>query len=248
MVLKLNSRGPRVKELQELLGLNADGIFGKKTLKAVKDFQEKNSLVVDGKVGPKTWAKMVENKENKIVPVLDTDSNEDFSDPEEEMNIGNDKEEAPASSYMYELVKLIDSSNITRNIKRVVFHCTATSQKATVSGIMNYWRNNLGWKSPGYHIMVRPDGKWTQLLDFNKVSNGVKGINSTTINISYIGGIDDSGKALDNRTPEQKEILEAIYLSLEKKLPNVTFHGHYEFSSKACPSFNVEEWIKSIEK
>jgi len=33
-----------------------DGVIGPKTLKAIKEFQEKNNLKVDGKVGPKTWA------------------------------------------------------------------------------------------------------------------------------------------------------------------------------------------------
>ncbi len=35
--------------------LNTDGIFGPKTLYAVKDFQVTRNLVVDGIVGPKTW-------------------------------------------------------------------------------------------------------------------------------------------------------------------------------------------------
>ena len=37
MVLKLGSKGEEVKELQEFLGLNADGDFGPKTDTAVKE-------------------------------------------------------------------------------------------------------------------------------------------------------------------------------------------------------------------
>ena len=37
-VLKLNSKGEEVKKLQEKLGLKADGVFGLKTEKAVKDW------------------------------------------------------------------------------------------------------------------------------------------------------------------------------------------------------------------
>lgn len=39
--------------------IDADGIFGKKTLKAVKDFQKKNNLDDDGIIGPLTMSKLV---------------------------------------------------------------------------------------------------------------------------------------------------------------------------------------------
>lgn len=50
------SRGERVKLIQRLLGgLTTDGIYGAKTLAAVKGFQAKNGLTVDGIVGIQTW-------------------------------------------------------------------------------------------------------------------------------------------------------------------------------------------------
>jgi peptidoglycan hydrolase-like protein with peptidoglycan-binding domain len=48
MLLKKGSRGPDVRELQEALGLAADGIFGSGTEAAVKEFQKENDLSVDG--------------------------------------------------------------------------------------------------------------------------------------------------------------------------------------------------------
>lgn len=61
MTLKYGSRGDDVKNLQKQLSglgynLAADGIFGQKTLAAVKDYQKKNKLAVDGIVGTKTSA------------------------------------------------------------------------------------------------------------------------------------------------------------------------------------------------
>ena len=58
--LKLKSSGPFVSYLQELLGklgyqIPATGYFGTLTENAVRDFQQKNELVVDGEVGVKTW-------------------------------------------------------------------------------------------------------------------------------------------------------------------------------------------------
>lgn len=58
--LRKGMRGNDVKILQERLnkvlnaGLIADGIFGSKTFKALKDFQARNSLTQDGIYGPKT--------------------------------------------------------------------------------------------------------------------------------------------------------------------------------------------------
>jgi hypothetical protein len=55
MLLKVGSRGTDVKLLQEFLELTADGIFGKGTERAVKEFQKANGLDVDGLVGTSTW-------------------------------------------------------------------------------------------------------------------------------------------------------------------------------------------------
>jgi peptidoglycan hydrolase-like protein with peptidoglycan-binding domain len=45
-----------IRELQMLLGVAVDGIFGGKTEAAVRAFQRTQHIVPDGIVGPKTWA------------------------------------------------------------------------------------------------------------------------------------------------------------------------------------------------
>ena len=60
-VLKKGSSGKDVTQLQELLGINQDGIFGPNTEAALKTFQRDNGLTKDGQVivgGGKTWLKL----------------------------------------------------------------------------------------------------------------------------------------------------------------------------------------------
>jgi putative chitinase len=58
MLLKNGSKGEEVKQLQTLLGLNIDGLFGSGTESKVKEWQSKNGLTADGIVGDGTWGKM----------------------------------------------------------------------------------------------------------------------------------------------------------------------------------------------
>lgn len=58
-VAKYGERGPGIRKIQEKLNglgykLSTDGVFGKGTDSAVRDFQRKNKLVVDGQAGPAT--------------------------------------------------------------------------------------------------------------------------------------------------------------------------------------------------
>lgn len=57
-LLREGSRGEEVKQLQTLLKVGADGIFGPITKAAVINFQKNNDLVPDGIVGPYTWEKL----------------------------------------------------------------------------------------------------------------------------------------------------------------------------------------------
>ena len=130
-----------------------------------------------------------------------------------------------------------------REINYLVVHCTATQPDAKIESIQNYWRKNLGWKSPGYHYVIKADGEIVPLLSIDKVSNGVAGYNSQIINISYIGGIDKSGKPKDTRTEEQKSSILKLLKDLKKRFPSAKIQGHRDFPkvAKACPSFDAKK-------
>lgn len=59
VTVRKGSRGAVVAEVQEKLGLTADGVFGPGTERAVKKWQGENGLSADGIVGPKTLGKLL---------------------------------------------------------------------------------------------------------------------------------------------------------------------------------------------
>lgn len=135
-----------------------------------------------------------------------------------------------------------------RTINYIAIHCTATQPDAKIEHIQRYWKENLHWKSPGYHFIIKADGEIVQLLPIDQVSNGVGGWNSQLINISYIGGIDKAGKPKDTRTTEQKcALLHQIKL-LKKQFPTAKVQGHRDFPkvNKACPSFDAKLEYKDL--
>ena len=142
-----------------------------------------------------------------------------------------------------------------RKIKYIAVHCTAGSQKATVDDLLTEFKRKE-WKAPGYHYVITADGKIHQLLDTEKVSNGVKGYNSVAVNIAYTGGMD----GVDNRTDEQKKSLVTLLKLLRKRYPDAVIQGHRDFSPdlngngkieksewiKMCPSFDAKTEYKGI--
>ena len=130
-----------------------------------------------------------------------------------------------------------------RNINYIAIHCTATQPETSIASIQNYWKNNLGWKNPGYHYIIDRFGNVVNLLPIELVSNGVQGYNSQTINISYVGGIDKSEKPKDTRTEAQKQSILKLLKELRVKFPKAKIQGHRDFPNvkKACPSFDAKK-------
>ena len=92
-----------------------------------------------------------------------------------------------------------------------------------------------------------PNGDIEQLLGEEDISNGVQGYNSTSINISYVGGIDKQGRPVDNRTDAQKQSLCRILTELKRRYPNAHIMGHRDIWGKDskkwkkwCPCFDAE--------
>jgi N-acetylmuramoyl-L-alanine amidase len=63
-----------------------------------------------------------------------------------------------------------------------------------------------------------------------------------------IGGVsaDDHTKAQNNFTKAQFESLKKLLVDLKVRYPKAKIQGHRDFPkvAKACPSFDVAEWLK----
>ncbi|MBC9032228.1 N-acetylmuramoyl-L-alanine amidase [Sphingomonas sp. JC676] len=65
--LRRGSRGSLVEQIQGLLNVEQDAIFGPNTEAAVRAFQRKADLVPDGIIGPKTWAVIAKDNPGTVL-------------------------------------------------------------------------------------------------------------------------------------------------------------------------------------
>ncbi|OFY84709.1 MAG: hypothetical protein A3F72_15550 [Bacteroidetes bacterium RIFCSPLOWO2_12_FULL_35_15] len=147
----------------------------------------------------------------------------------------------------------------------LVLHCTATPEgrPVTKDEIIRWHTNPVhlggrGWNRPGYSDLVELDGDLVSIIPFNtddfvdqwEISNGVVGLNGNARHIVYAGGMDtENKKPKDTRTKEQLATLEVYVKYTIKRHPKILVLGHNEAPNahgKACPSFNVGEWLRSI--
>ena len=151
---------------------------------------------------------------------------------------------------------------MSKPMRYLVIHCTATPEGREVSADeIRRWhtapisQGGRGWKQVGYTDMVHLDGCVERLVDNNEdaqvdaweVTNGAAGYNSMSRHIVYVGGCDKAGKPKDTRTEAQREALKRYVEDFHARFPQVKIVGHHELNpGKACPSFDVEKWLRSI--
>jgi len=133
-----------------------------------------------------------------------------------------------------------------RDINKIILHCSATREGQDISTetIRGWHVNERGWSDIGYHYVVLLDGTVDKARPVERQGAHVRGHNKGSIGICYIGGCDADMNPKDTRTDLQKESLTELISYLMDSYEDATLHGHNEFSSKACPSFNVKEQYK----
>ena len=150
---------------------------------------------------------------------------------------------------------------MSKPMKYLVIHCTATPEGREVSAVdIRRWHTSpppagRGWKQVGYTDLIHLDGCVERLIGNNEdanvdpweITNGAAGYNSVSRHIVYAGGVDVKGKPKDTRTAAQRETLKRYVEDFHSRFPQIRIVGHHELNlGKACPSFDVREWLRSI--
>ena len=131
-------------------------------------------------------------------------------------------------------------------IKYLTIHCAATPEGRNVkANTISQW-DIAKFGQVSYHHVIELDGKEVATLAPNVKGAHVGKANTGNIGICYVGGVDKLGNPKDTRTPEQKRTLKRLVDYYKAKYPNIVVRGHRDWPGvkKACPSFDVADWIK----
>ena len=139
MLLKVGSKGNEVKQLQEKLGLSADGSFGPGTEKAVKEWQTANGLTADGLVGDGTWSKMFGGVSTPVVTPVSN-----VVIPPSEFKLENLKGHVP-DAVIAQIPDTASKFNITNPLRLAHF----LAQRGHESGGFKAVSENLNYSAKG---------------------------------------------------------------------------------------------------
>ena len=214
--IKIGSRGEDVRQLQRILNLVDDGIFGELTKEAVIVFQKAHNLTPDGIVGKLTWAEL-----EKVKPATPTVTSNIVAGCE------------------------VRKSKRAINLIVVHSTATQEGKDYSVDWLRKLHKSK-GYSDIGYHYVIYRDGTLHPGRNVDKQGAHAKGHNYGSIGIVYIGGVDAQGKAKDTRTEAQKATLIALLKQLRKYYPQASIKGHRDVNSTACPSFDAKNEDKNI--
>jgi len=136
-----------------------------------------------------------------------------------------------------------------KDVEYLVVHCSATKASQDVKEEeIRRWHLNRGWTDIGYHVVIDRDGtrEYGRALDVRGAH--VSGYNSISLGICMVGGLDRHGEPEDNFTETQYKSLLTTLDALHLLFPEAKVCGHRDFPgvTKACPCFEVEDWLKSV--
>lgn len=127
-----------------------------------------------------------------------------------------------------------------RKVNRVFLHCSASDIDSHDDvDVIRGWHLSRGFDDIAYHFFIHKNGNLSTGRSLEKTPASQKGHNVGTISICL------HGYRAENFTYAQYKTVEKLSSEISKAYyERVSFHGHCEVSSRACPTFNYVRILK----
>ena len=131
----------------------------------------------------------------------------------------------------------------------IIIHCSAVQPGQRSSALdIDRWHRALGWKSIGYHFVVRRDGTIETGRSIEEVGAHCAGHNRYSVGVCYEGGLDADGRPADTRTPQQVKALRELMERLHGEFPKAVIVGHHDLNpKKECPCYDVVNEYRDLQ-
>lgn len=144
-------------------------------------------------------------------------------------------------------------------VHEVIVHCSATrpdwmhnSEFAEQVAEIKRWhtdpvaKGGRGWRDIGYHWLISRSGKVIAGRRESDIGAHVEGHNAGTIGVCLIGGAGSAETDLfaKNFTEAQETTLRQLLQAIGMRTAIKKISGHNQYAAKACPGFNVPNWLK----
>tara|TARA_R110000796_G_scaffold59561_1_gene137359 strand:- start:1351 stop:1749 length:399 start_codon:yes stop_codon:yes gene_type:complete len=127
-----------------------------------------------------------------------------------------------------------------RKIDTVIIHCADTPPEMYIGAkeIRRWHVDERGWDDIGYHYVIRRDGEIEVGRQESVMGAHCSGHNRTSLGICMVGD--------DAFTRAQFYSLGKLIQELRLRYDLIEVTGHYTYSNKTCPNFDVEEWSECL--
>jgi len=135
-----------------------------------------------------------------------------------------------------------------RIVNEIIVHCSATkpSQDVSMETIRGWHVNDNNWSDIGYHWVIERNGTIKAGRPEERSGAHCKDHNSQSIGVCVVGGINDAGAPDANFALPQYASLKLVIDDIRMRHTITKLSGHRDYSSKACPSFDVNAWYGEI--
>lgn len=139
-------------------------------------------------------------------------------------------------------------------VHEVIIHCADTpptwmadkTVQEQAQEIRRWHIEERGWKDIGYHWVIGRAGAIAAGRRETMIGAHCEGHNAGTLGICLIGGKGSNADDpfLKNFTPAQDVSLRQLLQGIGMRTQITTISGHNDYAARACPGFDVTDWLK----